>query len=199
MRKSTILLQLLLAGLPSCDKQLAPKPTMVNQFITGEINGVPFTSGITVQMGACVRKDFCDKDAIWINLARKIDDETYQMVFMEYIHGQPGDYWLKDSLTAHYKSGVCTQERVYATSSFQAYPGDDITMDDYRLLEGPWNYLKILKYDFKKGELQGEFGARFVRENKVQHAFDAADTVTYTKTKFYLSNMYIADVITEPR
>lgn len=183
----------------SCDKDPAPNAMMVNQFFTGEINGVPFKSEITVQMGACVRRDLCDKDAIWINLARKIDDETYQMVFMEYIHGQPGEYWLKDSLTAHLTSGVCTQERIYATSSFKEYPGDDITMDDYRLLEGPWNYLRILKYDSDKGELQGEFGAKFVRENKVQHAFDAVDTITYTNAKFFLSNMYIADVITEPR
>ncbi|MGV3602258.1 MAG: hypothetical protein ACO1N1_13685 [Dyadobacter fermentans] len=72
-------------------------------------------------------------------------------------------------------------------------------MDSYRLLEGPWNYFKILYYDPEKKEIQGQFGAKFVRINTRQMAKAAVDTITYTNGKFILSNMYVQEVFTEPR
>jgi len=72
-------------------------------------------------------------------------------------------------------------------------------MDIYKLLEGPWNDFKVLYYDPKKNEMQGQFAAKFVRINKRQHGRESADTLTYTNCKFLVSNIYVQEVFTEPR
>jgi hypothetical protein len=143
MRKYSYCFWVVLMVLLACDSDSDMEPITVDQYMMGEMNARPFESKITVEMGACIRKDLCDKEVIWIHLGRKIQEETYQMVFFEYIHCTPGNYFLKDSLTSHRKDGVCTQESVYAMSSFKADPRDDIYMDSYRLVEGPWNHLRI--------------------------------------------------------
>lgn len=94
---------------------------------------------------------------------------------------------------------MCTLDSISASSYFLSEPADDTPSDAYRLLEGPWNYFKVLYYDPKKSELQGQFGARFVRINKVQNSTEAVDTITYTNAKFILSNIYVQEVFTKPR
>lgn len=174
-------------------------PRMTNEFITGEINGVPFKSAITVEMGAFVSKAFCENNVIWMGLTRKIEDDEYQIMYLNFFHTKPGNYTLTNSSVSHRKNTSCTLDSITASLNFMAYPGDDVSMDTYMLLEGPWNYFKILYYDPDKKEIQGQFGAKFVRINKRQRAKEAVDTITYTNGKFILSNIHVQEIITEPR
>lgn len=174
-------------------------PWMVNQVFSGEVNGVPFKTGITVPHGASVTTDMCDKYVIAMSLVRKIEDDEYAIVHLNFFHTEPGYYVLTDSANSHRDRLICTLDSVTTKLSFDSFPGDDVSMDIYRLLEGPWNYFKVLYYDSKKNEMQGQLGAKFVRINKRQHAREAADTITYTNGKFILSNIHVQEVFTEPR
>jgi hypothetical protein len=172
---------------------------MTNEFITGEINGVPFKSGIAVEMGGFVKQDWCDKNVAAMMLVKKNTEEEYQIILLNYFHAKPGNYVPTDSSMRHQRTSICAWDSVNISLYFKSYPGDDVTMDNYRLLEGPWNYFKILYYDPDKKEIQGQFGAKFVRINKRQRAKEAVDTITYTNGKFIVSNMYVQEVFTEPR
>lgn len=172
---------------------------MANESITGEVNGKPFKSGITVPHGAWVTTDMCDKHVVAMSLVRKIEDDEYAIIHLNFFHTKPGNYVLTDSANSHRNRVVCTLDSVTTSLSFDAFPGDDVSMDTYRLLEGPWNFLTVSYYDPEKKEMQGQFAARFVRINKRQHAREAVDTITYTNGKFFLANMFFQDVITEPR
>ena len=199
MKRYSHMTILLLSGLLSCEKQPPMKPQMVNQVITGEVNGVPFKTGMTVQWGASIKQDMCDQDVIGISLVRKIDETECQVVHMNYFHVRSGDYILTDSAVRHRENAACTLDSIGAGSYFVSDPGDDTPSDVYRLLEGPWNYFKVLYYDRIKNEIQGEFGAKFVRINNVQNTAGAVDTITYTNGKFILANIYVQEVITVPR
>ena len=199
MNRYSYILVPLLFTLLSCEKQPPMKPRMVNQLIIGEVNGVPFKSGITVEMGAFVSKDFCENNVLWMGLTRKIEDDEYQIMSLNFFHTKLGDYTLTNSSVSHRKNTSCTLDSITASLNFMAYPGDDVSMDTYRLLEGPWNYFKVLYYDPKKNEIQGQFAAKFVRINKRQRAKEAVDTITYTNGKFIVANMYVQEVFTEPR
>lgn len=199
MRRYSYILILLLSGMLSCEKHPPLNPRMVNQFITGEVNGVLFKSEITVELGAFVTKDWCDKVVIDMGLVRKISEEEYQVIILNYFHAKPGNYVPTGSFVSHKKNAVCSLDSINISSYFKLFPGDDITTDDYRLVEGPWNYFKILYYDPEKNEVQGQFAAKFVRINKLQRAKAAADTITYTNCTFVVSNMYVKEVFTEPR
>ncbi|MGG7661908.1 hypothetical protein [Dyadobacter sp. BHUBP1] len=174
-------------------------PRKTNQLITGEVNGVPFKSAITVEMGAFVKKDWCDKIVVAMSLVRKISEDEYQTIILNYFHAKPGNYVPTDSLVIHQRNAVCSLDSINISSYFKLFPQDDITTDNYRLLEGPWNYFRILYYDPKKNEIQGQFAAKFVRINKHQRAKEAVDTIAYTNGKFIVSNMYVQEVFTEPR
>ena len=199
MKQYSYILILLLFGLLSCDKQPPMDPRMTNQFITGEVNGVPFKSGITVELGAFVRQDWCDKVVIDMGLVRKISEEEYQTIILNYFHAKPGDYVPTGRFVSHKKNAVCSLDSINISSYFKSFPKNDVTTDEYRLVDGPWNYFKILYYDPEKNEIQGQFAAKFVRINKHQRAKEAADTITYTNGKFIVSNMYVQEVFTEPR
>jgi len=172
---------------------------MTNEFISGEINGVPFKSGIAVELGAFVKQDWCDKNAVAMTLVKKNAEEEYQIILLDFFHTKPGNYVPTDSSMRHQRSSICTWDSVKVGLYFKSYPKDDVTMDDYRLLEGPWNYFKVVYYDPVKKEMQGNFEAKFVRINKRQHAKAAVDTITYTNGKFVVTNMYIQEIFTEPR
>jgi len=199
MKRYNCMLLLLLSCMLSCEKQPPLDPRMVNQFITGEINGVAFKSAITVESAAYVRKDLCDQNVIAMSLVRKIGDQEYQMIVLDYFHGKSGNYVPTDSSVRHQESSICSLDSINISSYFKSFPRNDVTMDDYRLLEGPWNYFKVLYYDPDKNEIQGQFGAKFVRINKHQRAKEAVDTITYTNGKFIVANMYVQEVFTEPR
>lgn len=174
-------------------------PWFTSEFITGEINGAPFTSGIAVEMGGFVDQDWCDKNVAALMLVKQNAEEEYQTVLLNYFHTQAGNYIPTDSSVSHQRNSICALDSVNMSLYFVSFPRDDITMDSYRLLEGPWNYFKILYYDPEKKEIQGQFGAKFVRINTRQMAKAAVDTITYTNGKFILSNMYVQEVFTEPR
>lgn len=199
MKRYNYILILLLSGLLSCEKQPPMDPWIVNQVFSGEVNGVPFKTGMTIERGASMRRDMCDKGVMWMSLVRKIDEDEYQIVHLNFFHTLPGNYVLTDSANSHRNRHVCTLDSISTHSTFESYPGNDVSMDVYRLLEGPWNYFKVLYYDADKNEIQGQFGARFVRINKRQHGREAVDTITYTNGKFFLSNIYVEEIITEPR
>ncbi len=199
MKRYSYILILSLSCLLACEKQPAMNPGMVKQLITGEVNGVPFKTGMAVSHGAFVRKDLCEKDVIALNLVRKIGEEEYQMILLNYFHAKPGNYVLTDSSVQHRKEPLCTLDSITASSHFKLFPEDDFRTDTYRLLEGSWNYFKVLYYDPEKSEIQGQFGAKFVRINKRPRAIEAVDTITYTNGKFLLSNIYVQEVFTEPR
>lgn len=200
MKRCNYIFILLLSGLLSCEKQPPMDPWMINQVFTGEVNGVPFKTGMMVQFGASVSQEMCvNDDVIAVSLMRKIDEREYHRVHMNYFHTKPGNYTLTDSAVSHRKNGVCTLESIRTGAYFLSEPGDDTPSDSYRLLEGPWNYFEVLYYDPKKSELQCEFGAKFVRINKVQHSAGAVDTITYTNARFILSNIHVQEIITEPR
>jgi hypothetical protein len=190
---------LLFSGLLSCEKQPPMDPRMVNQFITGEVNSIPFKQAIAVEMGAYVKQDWCDKVVVAMSLVRKVSEEEYQIISVNYFHAKPGNYVPTDTSVNHQKNAVCSLDSINISSYFKSFPRDDIIMDSYRLLEGPGNYFKILYYDPVKNEIQGQFGAKFVRINKRQHAREAVDTITYTNGKFIVANMYVQEVFTEPR
>lgn len=199
MKRYSYIIILLLSGLLSCEKQPPMKPWMINEVITGEVNGVPFKSGITVPHGASVKQDMCDKDVIAMSLVRKIEEDEYQIIHLNFFHTMPGNYILTDSANSHRNRLICTLDTITTSLSVEAFPGDDVSMDTYRLLEGPWNYFKVLYYDPRKNEMQGQFAARFVRINKRQHGREAVDTIAYTNGKFLLSNIHVQEVFTEPR
>ncbi|MDR6808663.1 hypothetical protein J2Y45_005875 [Dyadobacter sp. BE34] len=199
MKRYSYIVILLLSGLLSCEKQPPVNPHMVNQVFTGEVNGVPFKTGMTVQFGASVNQEMCVMDVVAVSLMRKISEREYQRVHMNYFHTKPGKYTLTDSAVSHSKNAICILESISTGAYFLSQPEDDTPLDSYRLLEGPWNYFKVLYYDPEKSELQCQFGAKFVRINKVQYAAGAMDTITYTNSKFILSNIYVQEVFTEPR
>ncbi|MBO9611617.1 MAG: hypothetical protein J7619_02920 [Dyadobacter sp.] len=199
MKRYSYILMLLLSGLLSCEKQPPVDPHMVNQVFMGEVNGVPFKTGMTVWNGAIVSKTFCENDVVALALARKIEEDEYQIVYLNFFHAKPGNYTLTDSTVSHCKNTLCTLDSISAHARFTTYPGDDASMNSYRLLEGPWNYFKVLYYDADKNEIQGQFAAKFVRINKHQWAEAAVDTITYTNSKFIVSNIYVQEVFTEPR
>lgn len=199
MKRYSYILIVMLSGLLSCEKQPSMNPRMVNEFITGEVNGMPFKSGITVENGAIVRKDLCDDDVIGMVLARKILDDEFQTLYLNFFHTQPGDYTLTDMTVMHRKNTSCNLDSITATLYVKEYPGDDVAMDSYRLVKGPWNYFKVLYYDPRKNEMQGKFAAKFVRTNERRHGREAVDTITYTNSKFILSNIHIQEVFIEPR
>lgn len=199
MKRYSYILILLLSGLLSCERQPPMDPWMANQVITGEVNGVPFKSGITVDHGAFVKKDWCDKEVVAMMLVKKNAEEEYQIILLNFFHARSGNYIPTDSSVRHRRNSVCSQDSINVSLYFKSFPGDDVTMDNYRLLEGPWNYFKVLYYDAGKNEIQGQFGARFVRINKRQRAKAAVDTITYTNGKFIVSNMYVQEIFTEPR
>ncbi len=199
MKRISYILVLLFSGMLSCEKQPPFDPRMTNQLITGEINGVPFKSAITVEMGAFVKKDWCDKTVIALILVKKNSENEYQNLLLNFFHAKPGSYILTDSTVSHRKNAVCSLDSINISSYFKSFPRNDVTMDDYRLLEGPWNYFKVLYYDPEKNEIQGQFGAKFVRINKHQRAKEAVDTITYTNGKFIVANMYVQEIFTEPR
>lgn len=174
-------------------------PWMIKQVFTGEVNGVPFKTGMTVRNGAFVSQEMCIEDAIAVSLTRMIDEKKCQRVYMNYFHTVPGNYTLTDSSVSHRKNGICTLDSIRASAYFFSEPEDDTPSEAYRLLEGPWNHFKILYYDAKKRELQGEFAAKFVRTNKIQNTEGAVDTITYASCKFILSNIHVQEIITEPR
>ncbi len=149
--------------------------------------------------GAYLRKDLCDKDVVALMLTKKNAEEEYQILHLNYLHARPGEYVLTDSSVRHKIKSVCSLDSINASLYFQSYPRDDVRTDSYRLLEGPWNHFKILYYDPKKNEIQGQFAAKFVRVNKHQRANEAVDTITYTNGKFIVSNVYVQEVFTEPR
>lgn len=188
-----------MSGLLSCEKQPPMTPGMVNQVFMGEVNGVPFKTGMTIQYAASVSRQMCVQDVVAISLIRKINEKECQRVHMNYFHAKSGNYTLTDSAVSHQKNTVCTLESISTGAYFITGPGDDTASDVYRLLEGPWNHFKILYYDAKKRELQGEFAAKFVRTNKIQNTAGAVDTITYTSCKFILSNIHVQEIITEPR
>jgi hypothetical protein len=199
MKQYNYILILFLSVLLSCEKQPPMTPRMVKELITGEVNGMSFETAMTVERGAAVTQDMCDKDVVAMSLVRKIEEDEYQIIHLNFFHTIPGNYVLTDSANSHRNRPVCTLDSITTHSTFESYPGNDESMDTYRLLEGPWNYFKVLYYDPKKNEVQGQFGAKFVRINKRQRAKEAADTITYTNGKFLVSNMYVQEVFTEPR
>jgi len=199
MKRYNCILTLLFSGLLSCEKWTPFDPRMTNQVITGEINGVPFKSAITVEMGAFVKKDWCDKTVVAMSLVRKVSEEEYQIIILNFFHAKPGSYVPTDISVNHQRNTVCSLDSINISSHFKSFPRDDVTSDNYRLLEGPWNYFKVLYYDPKKNEIQGQFAAKFVRINKHQRAKEAVDTITYTNGKFIVANMYVQEVFTEPR
>lgn len=150
-------------------------------------------------MGAYVRKDLCDKDVIAMMLVRKIAEKEYQMIILDYFHAKSGNYVPTDSSVRHRTNSTCSLDSTKVSLYFKSFPRDDVIMDNYRLLEGPENYFRVLYYDPEKNEIQGQFGARFVRINKRQRAKEAVDTITYTNGKFIVANMYVQEVFTEPR
>lgn len=199
MKRNSYALMLLLVGLLSCERQPPMDPWMVKQVFMGEVNGVPFKTGMAVQHGASVDLEMCTKNVIAVSLLRKVEEREYQTVHMNYFHAKPGNYTLTDRVVSHRKNAVCTLDSISAGAYFISEPGDDTASDVYRLLEGPWNYFRVLYYDSKKSELQCEFAAKFVRINKVQGTAGAVDTITYTNAKFILSNIHVQEVLTEPR
>lgn len=199
MKQHSYILILVLSGLVSCEKQPSLMPMMINEFITGEVNGIPFKSGITVPHGAFMKQDWCNKNVVAMILVKKNAEKEYQIILVDFFHAEAGNYVPTDSSVSHRKNGICVLDSVYIGLYFKSYPGDDVTMDDYRLLKGSWNYFKILYYDPEKNEIQGEFAAKFVRINKHQRAKEAVDTITYTNTKFIVSNIYVQEIFTEPR
>ena len=190
---------LAMSCLLSCEKQPLMDSHMVNQELTGEVNGVPFKSGITVWNGAIVSKTLCKSEVIGMGLVRKIEEDEYQIVYLNFFHTKPGNYALTDSTVSHRKDTLCTLDSITADLHVESYPGDDVSMDRYRLLEGPWNNFKVLYYDSGRNEMQGQFAAKFVRVNKRQHGIESVDTLAYTNCKFLLSNIYVQEVFTEPR
>ena len=199
MKRHSYILILMLSAFLSCEKQPPMDPRMTNEFITGEINGVPFKSGITVEMGGFVKQDWCDKNVVAMMLVKKNAEKEYQIIILNFFHTKPGSYIPTDSSVYHRKNAVCSLDSVNISLYFTTYPGDDVTTDYYRLLEGAFNYFKILYYDPVKKEIQGQFEAKFVRINKHQRATGAVDTITYTNGKFIVSNMYVQEIFTEPR
>jgi hypothetical protein len=172
---------------------------LVDMSFSAEINGVRYSTRGKVNHGAWIKKDLCNHDGIFVGLIRELSAERFQIVYMGLFHAKVGTYALTDSLVDHQRTGDCQLQTFSCSSEFRAYPGDDVAMDSYRLLEGPWNYLKILSYDQKRSTIKGEFSAKFVRIDKVGSGPEAADTVTYTNGKFLLTNMYVQEVITVPR
>ncbi|SEJ55703.1 hypothetical protein SAMN05216327_112233 [Dyadobacter sp. SG02] len=199
MKRYSYMFVLLFSGLVSCDKQPPKDPRITQEFITGEINGVPFKSGIAVEMGGYVDPDWCDKNVAALMLVKKNAEEEYQIILLNYFHTKPGNYVPTDSSMRHQRNSMCAWDSVNVSLYFKTYPRDDVTMDRYRLLEGPFNYFKILYYDPVKNEMQGQFAAKFVRINKRQRAKEAVDTITYTNGKFIVANMFVREVFTEPR
>lgn len=200
MKRHSYVLILVFSGLLSCEKQPPMDPWMVKQVFIGEVNGVPFQTGMTIQHAAFVSQEMCIQDVVAISLIRKISEKEYQRVHMNYFHTRPGNYTLTDSAVSHRENAtMCILDSISIGGYFLSEPADDTPSDAYRLLEGPWNYFKLLYYDPKKSELQGQFEAKFVRINRRQHAREAVDTITYTNTKFILSNIYVQEVFTEPR
>lgn len=183
----------------SCGREPSFDPWAVNQVLSGEVNGVPFETGMTVRYGASLVTDMCDKDVIAMSLVRKVQENEFAIVHLNFFHIQSGNYVLTDTAINHRNRLVCTLDSITASLSFESFPGNDESLDVYRLLEGPWNYLRVLYYDYKKNEIQGQFAAKFVRINKRQHATEAVDTITYTNAKFLLSNVHVQEVFTEPR
>ncbi|OJV18093.1 MAG: hypothetical protein BGO21_14895 [Dyadobacter sp. 50-39] len=143
MKRHSHIFILLLSGLISCDKQPPMDPGMTNQLITGDINGVPFKSAITVEMGAYVKKDLCDKDVVALMLTKKNAEEEYQILYLDYLHARPEEYVLTDSSVRHKIESVCSLDSINASLYFQSYPRDDVRTDRYRLLEGPWNHFRM--------------------------------------------------------
>lgn len=70
----------------SCEKQPPMDPRMANELITGEINGVPFRSAITVEMGAFVKQDWCDKNVVAMTLVKKNTEEEFQIIILNFFH-----------------------------------------------------------------------------------------------------------------
>lgn len=199
MKRYSHLLLLFFSGLLSCEKQPLMDSHMVNQVLMGEVNGVPFKSGITVWNGGIMSKTICESDVIGLGLVRKIEEDEYQIVYLNFFHTKPGNYTLTDSTVSHRNNTLCTLDSITSGLYVESFPGDDVSMDSYRLLEGPWNNFKVLYYDPKKNEMQGQFDAKFVRTNERQHGRESVDTLTYTNCKFLVSNIYIQEVFTEPR
>lgn len=199
MKRCSYILILLFSGLLSCEKQPLMDSHMVNQVLMGEVNGVPFKSGITVWNGGIMSKILCKSDVIGMGLARKIEDDEYQIVYLNFFHAKSGNYTLTDSTVSHRKDTLCTLDSITAGLYVESYPGDDVSMDSYRLLEGPWNNFRVLYYDPGRSEMQGQFTAKFVRINKRQHGRESVDTLVYTNCKFLVSNIYVQEVFTEPR
>nr|WP_295923346.1 hypothetical protein [uncultured Dyadobacter sp.] len=198
MKKYSYISILILWSLLSCEKPRPIKPRMVHQVISGEVNGVPFKSGITVEMGAVTRTDLCDDHMVTMGLVRKVEDERYEIMYLDYTPGVPGIYTLTDSLIQYFVGVGCPHDTIHASFALMSYPGDDEAMASYRLLKGPWNYLEILSYDPEKNEMYGKFAAKFARIN-VLNPSRPSDTITYTNGKFILANIYVQEVITEPR
>ena len=199
MKRYSYVLMLLLSAMLSCEKQSPVDPRMTSQLITGEINGIPFKSCITVEMSACLSKDLCDKNVAAMMLVKKNAEQEYQIILLDFFHAKSGSYVPTDSSVRHKPNSICALDSVNVSAYFKSFPKDDVTMDNYRLVEGPWNYFKILYYDPDKKEIQGQFAAKFVRINKRQRAEAAVDTITYTNGKFVVSNIYVQEVFTEPR
>ncbi|MGV3602257.1 MAG: hypothetical protein ACO1N1_13680 [Dyadobacter fermentans] len=192
---------LLLASysLAACDKQPPFGPRMVNEIVTGEVNGLPFKSEMTVEMGANIIQDLCDKDVIWLNLLWKTPKGKYQSLFLHHLHCMPGNHALTDSSKLHNSNGICTKDSVQASLQFKSDLVDDHGTDYYRLVEGPESYLRIIAYNLEKREIRGEFSARFVRIKNTRKAAEAEDTLTYTNGKFIFGNIHVQEIITEPR
>jgi hypothetical protein len=199
MKRYSYIFILVMPGLLSCEKQPPVDPHMVNQVFIGEVNGVPFKTGMAVWNGAIVSKTFCENDVIGMGLVRKIEEDEYQIMYLNFFHAKPGNYTLTDSTVSHRKDTLCTLDSITAGLYVESYPGDDVSMDSYRLLEGPWNNFKVLYYDPRRNEMQGQFAAKFVRVNKRQHGRESVDTLVYTNCKFFVSNIYVQEVITVPR
>ena len=81
MKRYSYILILLFSGLLSCEKQPPVDPWMVNQVFSGEVNGVPFKTGMSVSHGASVTTDMCDKHVIAMSLVRKIEDKFEGLEF----------------------------------------------------------------------------------------------------------------------
>lgn len=199
MKHYMLVLLLLFSGTLSCDKLSPSDPSATHGFITGEINGVPFQSANVGETGVITKNDLCDKPLAAMLLPKKNGDTEYQVILLNFFHAEPGNYVLTDRNVKHKANAKCLLDSIYAELYFQPYFREDWTTDNYRIVEGPWNYLEVLSYDAKKREIQAQFGAKFVRINPQQKAKEAVDTITYTKCRFILSNMQFNDPYAEPR
>lgn len=193
---NALILSLCLVG---CEMYPEINKRLVDMSFSAEINGVPYSTRGKLNRGAVVKTDLCNYDGVFLRLIRELSAERYQIVHIGGFHAKVGTYGLTDSLVNHQGTGNCQLKSFKCSLEFKSYPGDDVAMDSYRLLEGPWNYLKVLSYDQKRSTIKGEFSARFVRIDKVGSGPEAADTVTYTNGKFLISHMHVQEVITEPR